>query len=292
MKVLVTGGAGFIGSHVVEGYLAAGLEVVVVDRLVRGFRDNLPKGVPFYVCDVQDRPGLVAIFDEERPDVVNHHAAQIDIRSSVRDPLSDLQCNLIGSIHLLNLSVKYKVGRFILASTGGAIYGEPVILPASEETPKHPLSPYGINKRAAELYLETYWRVYGLPYVALRYGNVYGPRQSSKGDAGVVATFSDVVRANMKALEFGQGGIFNIASGRPTTDYQIYKAVREALKMPPVEPRYVPKRPGEVDQMFLDISKAEKVLTWKPKIELSVGIQRAAEWFQENLKYSAAASTA
>jgi UDP-glucose 4-epimerase len=305
MKVLVTGGAGFIGSHVVDGYLAEGLEVVVVDDLSRGVRDNLPPGVPLYQVDIRDRAMLKEIFEREKPDLINHHAAQIDVRRAVREPIVDAEINILGSIHLLDLAVEYKVRRFIYASTGGAIYGEPKVLPAGEETPVLPLAPYGITKHTVEHYLFTYRYLYALPYVVLRYGNVYGPRQSSKGEAGVVAIFceqmlagitptiygdgsktrdyvesSDIVRANVKALERGEGEIFNIASGARTTDYEVFTAVREALGIPPFEPRYAPKRPGEVDHIGLDIRRAHAGLDWRPEVDLRQGIQKTADWFR------------
>jgi UDP-glucose 4-epimerase len=308
MKVLVTGGAGFIGSHVVDGYLAEGHGVVVVDNLSRGSRQNPPAGVPFYQADVRDRSALEEVFKKERPDAVNHHAAHIDVRTSVNNPVFDAECNILGSLHLLQLSVQYKVQRFVYASTGGAIYGEPKVLPATEETLVLPLAPYGISKHVVEHYLYTYSLLYGLPYVVLRYGNVYGPRQSSKGEAGVVAIFceqmlrkisptiygngkktrdyievSDVVQANVTALSAGDGEIFNIATGVATTDYGIFVAVREALGIPPFEPKFAPKRPGEVDHIALDVSKARAKLGWWPRVELSQGIKRTAEWFKKTM---------
>jgi len=308
MKVLVTGGAGFIGSHVADGYLAEGLDVVVVDDLSRGARENVSPRARFCRADIRDRAALQALFQEEKPDLVNHHAAQIDVRRAVKEPIFDAECNIFGSLHLLELAIEYKVRRFVYASTGGAIYGEPKVLPAAEETPVLPITPYGISKHTAEHYLYLYSILYGLPYVVLRYGNVYGPRQSSKGEAGVVAIFceqmlqgiapviygdgsktrdyveiSDVVRANVKALSLGNGEIFNVSSGVRTTDYGIFTAVREALHIPPFEPRYAPKRPGEVDHIGLDVSKARAKLNWEPQVELRQGIKKTAEWFRQRL---------
>ena len=304
MKILVTGGAGFIGSHVADGYRAEGLEVVVVDDLSRGSKSNLRAGAPFYQADICDRAALEEVFRKEKPDLVNHHAAQIDVRLSVKDPVFDASSNILGSLNLLGLALDSKVRRVIYASTGGAIYGEPETLPAGEETPVRPLAPYGVSKHTFELYLWTMRKLYGLPFVVLRYGNVYGPRQSSKGEAGVVAIFSeqmlggvtptiygdgtktrdyievsDVVRANVAALSKGEGEVFNIASGNPTTDYEIFAAVRGALGIRGIEPRYAPKRPGEVDHIVLDIGKAASQLGWKPTVGLDEGIRRAAEWF-------------
>jgi len=309
MKVLVTGGAGFIGSHVVDGYLAEGLDVVVVDDLSRGARQNLAPGVCFYQVDIRARAALGSIFEKEQPDLINHHAAQIDVRQAVREPAFDAETNILASIHLLELAIQHGVKRFVYASTGGAIYGEPKTLPADEDTPVLPITPYGISKHTVEHYLFLFNILYGLPYVVLRYGNVYGPRQSSKGEAGVVAIFceqmlqgitptiygdgtktrdyievSDVVRANVQALKLGDGEIFNIASGVRTTDFEIFTAVREALDIPPFEPAYAPKRPGEVDHIGLDLSKARAKLDWQPQVGLRDGIQKTVDWFRRRLQ--------
>jgi UDP-glucose 4-epimerase len=305
MKILVTGGAGFIASHVADGYRAAGHQVVVVDDLSRGSKENLNPGTPFYPADIRDRAALEEVFRKEKPELVNHHAAQIDVRHSVSDPLFDASANILGSLNLLELALAFKVRRFIYASTGGAIYGEPEKLPASEETPPRPLAPYGVSKYAVELYLGTMGRLYGLRFVVLRYGNVYGPRQSSKGEAGVVAIFSeqmlagvtptiygdgsktrdyvevsDVVRANGAALAKGDGEVFNIASGKPASDFEIFRTVKGALGLSGVEPRYAAKRPGEVDHIFLDIGKAAAELGWTPAVSLEEGIRRTAQWFR------------
>lgn len=309
MKVLVTGGAGFIGSHVVDGYLAEGLDVIVVDDLSRGARENLAPGVCFYQVDIRDRAALRSIFEKQQPDLINHHAAQIDVRQAVREPAFDAETNILASIHLLELAIQHGVKRFVYASTGGAIYGEPKILPADEDTPVLPITPYGISKHTVEHYLFLFNILYGLPYVVLRYGNVYGPRQSSKGEAGVVAIFceqmlqgitptiygdgtktrdyievSDVVRANVQALKLGGGEIFNIASGVRTTDFEIFTAVREALDIPPFEPTYAPKRPGEVDHIGLEVTKARAKLDWQPQVGLRDGIQKTADWFRRRLQ--------
>jgi UDP-glucose 4-epimerase len=282
---------------------------VAVDDLSRGARENVSLPARFYQVDIRDRAALQAVFEAEKPDLINHHAAQIDVRRAVKEPIFDAECNICGSINLLELAVAYRVQRFIYASTGGAIYGEPQVLPASEETPVLPVTPYGISKHTAEHYLYLYDILHGLPYVVLRYGNVYGPRQSSRGEAGVVAIFceqmlhgitptiygdgsktrdyvevSDVVRANVQALKMGDGEIFNISSGVRTTDYGIFTAVREALDIPPFEPRYAPKRPGEVDHIGLDVSKARAQLAWQAQVELRQGVKRTAAWFKKQLQ--------
>ncbi len=305
MKVLITGGAGFIGSHVADGYLVEGLEVVIVDDLSRGAQDNVPGRVRFHKVDLRDRAAVEEIFAEEKPDLINHHAAQIDVRRAVRDPIFDAECNILSSIHLLELAVQHMVKRFIYASTGGAIYGEPETLPADEQTPVLPITPYGISKHTVEHYLFLYQKLHGLPYVVLRYGNVYGPRQSAKGEAGVVAIFCqqmlqkvtptiygdgkktrdyievhDVVRANIKALARGDGGIFNIASGRATTDYEVFTAVRDALGFSGIEPNFAPKRPGEVDHIVLEVSKARAGLAWRPQVGFRQGIRETVDWFK------------
>ena len=308
MKALITGGAGFIGSHIADGYLAAGLKVVVVDDLSRGSRANLPVEVPFYQLDIRNRSALEEVFQREKPDLINHHAAQIDVRHSVREPLFDAECNILGSINLLELAVKYEVSRFVYASTGGAIYGEPKVLPADESTPVEPLAPYGISKHSFEHYLLNARTLYGLPFVVLRYGNVYGPRQSSKGEAGVVAIFceqmlqritptiygdgqktrdyvevSDVAWANLQALKHGEAEIFNVATGVATTDYEVFVAVRDALGLPPSEPQYAPRRPGEVDHIYLDVRKAASALEWYPQVAFRAGVAKTAEWFRQHL---------
>jgi UDP-glucose 4-epimerase len=305
MKALITGGAGFIGSHVADGYLAEGLDVVIADDLSRGTQGNMPARARFYRVDLRKRAALEKIFAKEKPDVINHHGAQIDVRRAVKDPVFDAECNILSSIHLLELAVQHKVKRFIYASTGGAIYGEPDTLPADEQTPVLPIAPYGISKHTVEHYLFLYQKLYGLSYVVLRYGNVYGPRQSPKGEAGVVAIFCqqilqkvtptiygdgkktrdyihvhDVRRANIKALRRGDGGIFNIASGTATTDYEVFKAVRGALGIRGLEPDYAPKRPGEVDHIVLDVSKARSGLAWRPQVGFRRGIRMTVDWFK------------
>src|SRR5437016_11342030 len=306
MKVLVTGGAGFIGSHVADAYLAEGLDVVVVDDLSRGAPENLPASARFRQVDVRDRSAMNVVFEEEKPDLVNHHAAQIDVRKSVSDPASDAATNILASVHLLDLAVRHGVERFVYASTGGAIYGEPAVLPADEATPVRPLAPYGVSKHTVEHYLFVYRALHGLNYVILRYGNVYGPRQSSKGEAGVVAIFceqmlqnvtpkifgdgtktrddvyvTDVARANVQALQYGEQEIFNIAFGKPTTDEEIFDAVRSALGIAPFKPHYVNKRPGESEHCHLDVSKARGRLNWEPTVPVAGGVQLTAKYFKE-----------
>jgi UDP-glucose 4-epimerase len=306
MKILVTGAAGFIASHVADAYVAAGHDVAILDDLSRGSMNNVNSQATFYRGDVCDRDFVESVFRREKPDVVNHHAAQMDVRRGVREPIFDASVNILGSINLLNACVAHKVHRVVYISTAGAAYGEPKDMPVSEDYPILPITPYGISKHTVEHYLFTYQVLYGLPYVVLRYGNVYGPRQSSKGEAGVFAIFceqmlagirpviygdgskvrdyvyvDDVARANVFALERGSGEIFNIANGVPTTDYEVFRMVRESLGCPSVEPDYVPKRPGEIDRIYLEISKARNLLGWTPIISLSDGARRTVDFFRE-----------
>jgi UDP-glucose 4-epimerase len=268
--------------------------------------ENVNPQAHFYRADIRDYPTLRTIFEKERPDYVNHHAAQMDVRRAVFEPVFDAESNIIGSIHLLNLAVEFKTKRFIYASSGGAAYGEPLYVPMGENHPINPNTPYGITKHTVEHYLFNYRLLYGLEYVVLRYGNVYGPRQSSKGEAGVVAIFceqmldnltvklygngkktrdyvfvDDVKNANVQALENGGGEIFNIAHGEPTTDYEIFEAVARALAVKPFDPIYVAKRPGEIDHCYLKIDKARQKLHWTPNVSLAEGLQITAAFFRE-----------
>jgi UDP-glucose 4-epimerase len=306
MKALVTGGAGFIASHVVDSYLDMGLDVAIVDDLSRGSMNNVNPKARFYKADICDYGAMRRIFEKERPDYINHHAAQMDLRRAVFEPVFDAETNICGSIHLLNLAVEFKTKRIVYASTGGAAYGEPLYLPIDEDHPVNPTSPYGISKHTVEHYLFNYRVLYGLEYVVLRYGNVYGPRQSSKGEAGVVAIFceqllakqtpklygngkktrdyiyvGDVADANAQALERGNGEIFNIAFGQPTTDREIFDAVNKVLAIEPLEPIYAEKRPGEADHCHLKINKAKQQLNWAPRVALAKGLQLTATFFRE-----------
>jgi UDP-glucose 4-epimerase len=306
MKALVTGGAGFIASHVVDAYLAEGLDVVVVDDFSRGSIENVNPRAGFYDADIRNYEAMHKIFETERPDYVNHHAAQMDLRRGVVEPVFDAEVNILGSIHLLNLAVEFNVKRVVYASSGGGVYGEPLQVPIPEGHAVNPITPYGISKHTVEHYLFTYNILYALQYVVLRYGNVFGPRQSSKGEAGVVAIFceqmlqnvtpkifgdgtktrdyvyvTDVARANVQALQYGEQGIFNIAFGKPTTDEEIFDAVRTALGIAPFRPDYVDKRPGEIEHCHLDVSMARERMSWEPKVPVAEGVQLTATYFKE-----------
>jgi UDP-glucose 4-epimerase len=311
MRILVTGGAGFIASHVSDGYIAAGHEVVIIDDLSRGSKNNLNPKAKFYLGDVRDADFVESVFAKEQPEAVNHHAAQMDVRRGVREPLFDAQVNILGSLNILQSAVKYGCHRVVYISTAGAAYGEPKRIPVSEDDPINPITPYGISKHTVEHYLFTYAKLYGISYVVLRYGNVYGPRQSSVGEAGVFAVFSeqmlagaqpviygdgtkvrdyvfieDVVKANLAALERGDGEIFNIASGVATTDQEVFDLVRDLFGKNDLKARYVSVRPGEIDRIRLDITKALQLLGWKPRVSISEGARKTATYFQELAKIS------
>lgn len=316
MKILVTGAAGFIASHVADAYVGAGHEVVIIDDLSRGFRKNINPNCRFYQCDIRDREAVEKIFLSEKPAIVNHHAAQMDVRRGVREPMFDAQVNILGSINLIEAAVANGAKRFIYAATAGAGYGEPKQMPVPEDCPMNPITPYGISKHTVEHYLFTFQFLYGLDYVVLRYGNVYGPRQSSQGEAGVFAIFSeqmlggvqpviygdgkkirdyvyisDVVAANVAALQRGSNEIFNISGGVETPDLEIFECVRGLLGKQ-VEPRYVPRRPGEIDKICLDISKAARLLGWTPQVSLTEGARRTVAYFQSAAAVVISASTA
>ncbi|MBI1801459.1 MAG: NAD-dependent epimerase/dehydratase family protein [Chloroflexi bacterium] len=294
MKVLVTGGAGFIGSHVVDVLIEAGHEVVVVDNLSTGRAVNLNPDVRFYRANICD-PQLGEIFAAERFAAVMHLAAKASVPESLRQPLLYADVNLRGSLHLLDLSRRHRVGKFVYSSTCAA-YGEPKVLPVDETHPIHPLSVYGATKVQVETYLALYGEHWGLRYTALRYANVYGPRQDPFGEAGVVAVFAnqmargeacvingtgeqerdfvyvgDVAEANRLALERGDGEVFNIGSGRGTSVNQLFDHLREAIGYARL-PHYAPPRAGEIQKIYLDTRKAREQLGWRAQTTLGDGL--------------------
>jgi UDP-glucose 4-epimerase len=316
VKILVTGAAGFIASHVADAYLSAGHDVVILDDLSRGTKKNVNPKARFYQCDIRDREAVESIFLSEKPAIVNHHAAQMDVRRGVREPIFDAQVNILGSLNLIECAVANGIKRFIYISTAGAGYGEPKQMPVPEDHTMNPITPYGISKHTVEHYLFTFQFLYGLQYVVLRYGNVYGPRQNSQGEAGVFAIFSeqmmadvqpviygdgkkvrdyvyisDVVAANVAALERGTNEMFNIGGGVATPDSEIFERVRDLLGKT-VQPRYLPRRPGEIDKICLDISKAARLLEWAPQVSLADGARRTVKHFQETIMATATASGA
>jgi UDP-glucose 4-epimerase len=304
LRILVTGAAGFIASHVADCYLALGHEVAVLDNLSTGFKSNVPPQARFYEADLRDADSLARVFQEFRPQVVNHHAAQIDVRVSVEDPAADALTNVVGSCRLLTLCRKHEVERFIYISSGGAIYGEPQYLPVDEAHPVVPEAPYGVTKHTVEHYLEIERRLFGLKSVVLRYPNVYGPRQNPKGEAGVNAIFIgmmldgrvpkiygdgeserdylyvlDVVEANRLALTRGEGQAYNLGWGEGISVNKLYGMLQELMKFP--QPAvHEPARPGEVSRIYLSAAKARQELGWEPRVEFRRGLQQTIDFWR------------
>ena len=300
-KILVTGGAGFIASHIVDKYFAEGHDVVVVDNLLTGKKENINKKAKFYEVDIKNTEEINKIFDKEKPEIVNHHAAIAEVVKSLRDPIPTFQTNVLGTINLLMAGQNNGMKKFIFASTGGAIYSEAKKIPADEFTPEMPLSPYGFSKLLGEQTIKFYARL-GSPagefkYLILRYPNVYGPRQNPKGEAGIVAIFTDliknkksptifgdgtkardythvddVVSANILALEKGENETLNLGWGKPITDQEVFDTIASVLKSN-IKCGKAPYRTGEVYRIALSNKKAQKVLGWKPKISFSEGIK-------------------
>jgi UDP-glucose 4-epimerase len=308
LRIIVTGGAGFIGSHVAEAYVAAGHEVLVVDSLWEkggGRRDHVPRGANFLHLDVRD-PAIQRVFREFAPDVINHHAAQHSVAISARDPRLDADVNVMGLINVLDNAVKAGVRKVLFASSG-ATFGEPTVLPINESTPQLPESPYAITKMVAEHYLRFYKTQHGLDFTALRYGNVYGPRQDPSGEAGVIAIFigrylaqapikvfwdgwqtrdyifvGDIAELNVAALEAGSGRAYCIGTNRRTSVNEIRAVLTEITGFDaPVE--HLPKRPGDVRDAQIDPGLAERELGWTPKTSLFEGMKRTVAYFRERL---------
>jgi UDP-glucose 4-epimerase len=303
MKVLVTGGAGFIGSHVVDAYVTAGYEVIVVDNLCTGKRENLNPRARFVELDINDA-ATAELVRAERPDVLNHHAAQMDVRRSVADPLFDARTNVLGTIALLEAARVAGVGKVLFVSSGGAVYGEQETFPAPETHPTWPVSPYGVSKRSGELYCHFYQAEYGLPFVAFRYANVYGPRQDPHGEAGVVAIFSgrmlrgepvtvngdgkqtrdyvfvgDVARMSLLALERDATGPVNIGTA-VETDVNTLAETMLDVSGSRSEVRHGPAKAGEQRRSVVDIRRAAEVFGWTPEVSLRDGLARTVEFFR------------
>jgi UDP-glucose 4-epimerase len=303
MKILVTGGAGFIGSHVVEAFINAGHQVVVVDDLSTGKRENLNPKATFYQVDIRSAD-LEQVFVKERPDAVAHQAAKANVRESMEKPLLYADVNVLGSLNLLENCRKHGVKKVIYASTGGAVYGEPEYLPVDENHPVNPLDPYGASKHHVEHYLHLYWLNYKLAYTVLRYPNVYGPRQDPFGEAGVVAIFTnkmmkgeavvingsgeqerdfvyvaDVARANLLAYERGNSTIYNIGSGIGTNVNVIFDELKKATGYK-LDAVHGPAKLGEVWRIFLNADKAKKELGWQPTLSLSDGLKLTVDSFR------------
>lgn len=302
MKILVTGGAGFIGSHVVDLYIDAGHDVVVVDNLSSGRRDFVHPQVRFYELDIREE-ALRGVFEREHPDVVNHHAAQAAVPASVANPALDADINVMGTLKLLRLCQDFGVRKFIFASTGGAIYGEPAHIPADESHPTQPLSPYGIGKLAAEQYVG-FFGAHGMQWAILRYANVYGPRQDPEGEAGVVAIFLNAMLAGRQPTIFGDGtqtrdfvyvedvawanllattartsDLANIASGTETSVNDLFRLLARSVGFDK-SAAHAPARAGDVYRIALNPVHADRWLGWTPSTSLAEGITQTIAWFR------------
>lgn len=307
MKILVTGGAGFIGSHVVDAYLKAGHEVMVIDNLSTGRRDLVNPKAQFLQVDITDKDNLKNSLVKFKPDVINHHAAQISVRISVENPILDAQINILGLLNLLEEAKNQGIYYVIFSSSGGAAYGDAKNIPTSEEYhPLAPLSPYGVAKISCEYYLNCYYENYGIKYICLRYSNVYGPRQNPHGEAGVVAIFSkkllsktqctingdgkqtrdyvyvgDVAKANVMALTSPFVGSVNIATGVETDVITLFKNISQIVNTN-LEPVFVAPKKGEQKRSCLTIGKAERVLGWKPHVSLDEGLNKTVAYFRHH----------
>jgi UDP-glucose 4-epimerase len=303
-RILITGGAGFIGSHVADLMVAAGHEVAVVDNLSTGRREFVPIAAQFFPYDIKDEKTSALILDW-RPQAIIHHAAQMSVQVSVKDPVADARDNILGSLNILNAAARAGVRKFIFASTGGAMYGDEAPVPAQETDPARPESPYGIAKLSVEHYLHFYHREHGIVPIALRYANVFGPRQNGMGEAGVVAIFiekflagaqpvingdglqtrdfiyvGDVAAANVKALLYHEAGIFNIGTGKETDILTIYLLLQKLLGSPQ-GPVHGPAKPGEQRRSVLNCDLAREVLGWQPSVSLEEGLARTVAAFRE-----------
>jgi UDP-glucose 4-epimerase len=303
MKILVTGGAGFIGSHVSDAYLRAGHEVVVVDDLSSGKRDQVPDGARFYQADVQDA-AVHEIFAKERPEILNHHAAQMDVRRSVADPGFDARVNILGLLNLLEAGRANGLRRVLFASSGGAAYGEQDEFPAPETHKLEPVSPYGASKASSEIYLACFRAMYGIEYVAMRYANVYGPRQDPHGEAGVVAIFTqkllggeaptingdgkqtrdyvfvgDLVRANLALVDSPYCGPLNFGTGIETDVNEIFRVLRDVVGSSAPE-QHGPAKPGEQRRSVISPARAAEILGWRPEVPLREGLRHTVDFFR------------
>ena len=306
MRIVVTGGAGFIASNITDAYIEHGHEVHIFDDFSTGQRANLNPKATLHQIDIADSQS-VTLIEQIKPDVLSHHAAQMDVRHSVADPSFDARVNILGFINLLEGCKNASVKKVIFASSGGAVYGEQESFPAPESHATQPASPYGVSKRTGELYLSCYHQTFGLPYIALRYANVYGPRQSAKGEAGVVAIFlsllltgktpvingdgkqtrdyvyvGDVVAANVAALDSGFVGPVNIGTGVETDVVTIYNYLRDAVGSQ-LQAQHGPAKAGEQRRSCIDNRRAGEVLGWRPQVALPDGLQRTAVYYRDHL---------
>jgi UDP-glucose 4-epimerase len=308
VRILVTGGAGFIGSHVVDAYIAAGHEVAVLDNFSTGNEANLNPAAEAHRVDLRDQPNVERVIASFRPEIVNHHAAQSEVPKSVANPAFDAEVNIIGGLNVLKACVDRSVVKVIFISTGGALYGEPDVVPADEDHPVRPLSPYGTSKFCFEQYLGTFKRLFGLEFTVLRYANIYGARQDFYAEEGrVVAIFAsrmlegkpvtvdgdgeqsrdmlhvgDAATANLAALERGSGGTFHVSSGIPVTVNDLFRklAILTGYKH---APNHGPRRKGDVYRIALDNSRAQRELGWEPRVELEEGLSLTVDYFREQV---------
>jgi UDP-glucose 4-epimerase len=302
-KILVTGGAGFIGSTIADRFLAAGWDVAIIDDLSSGKRENVPAAARFYPVDVRSAAAAEAV-ERERPDILCHHAAQIDVRRSMADPRYDVDVNVGGLVNLLSAASRAGVRHVLFASSGGAAYGETDRIPTPEDEPTRPVSVYGASKAASELYLGVWRASHGITSTALRYGNVYGPRQDPHGEAGVVAIFAgrllrgepctvngdgkqtrdyvfvdDVARANLLAAERRHDGPLNVGTGVETDVNRLYRVLADAAGVAS-PPRHGPAKAGEQLRSCIDPSAAGRILGWRPEVSIEDGLRRTLEWFR------------
>lgn len=308
MRILVTGGAGFIGSHVVDAYIAAGHDVAVLDDLSTGRAENVNGAAHLRRLDLRDRPGVSHAIAHFGPELVNHHAAQSEVPKSVADPTFDAEVNILGGLNVLRACVDHKVRKVIFSSTGGALYGEPDVVPCDEDHPIRPLSPYGTSKFAFEQYLGTFKRTFGLDYTVLRYANVYGPRQDFHAEEGrVIAIFAsrmlagkpvtvdgdgeqardmlhvgDIAMANLAALNGGSGGTYHISTGVPVTINDLFRKLA-LLTNYRFAPNHGPARKGDVYRIALDNSRARSELGWEPRVGLEEGLSLTVDYFREQV---------
>jgi len=306
MKVVVTGGCGFIGSHLVDRLIKENHKVIVIDNLSSGQKENLNPVAKFYKLDILDSK-VSEVFRKEKPEIIFHLAAQIDVRKSVEKPIEDANTNILGSLNILENCKRYKIKKIIFISTGGAIYGEADIVPTPENYPEFPLSPYGICKLTIEKYLNYYYKVFRLPFISLRLANVYGPRQNSKGEAGVIAIFcdkmllkkqpiingdgnqtrdfifvDDVVEANISAMKSDRIDVYNIGTGQEVDINTIFRTLNKMIGNNCKE-IHIPSRSGEQRRSSLDSNKAKKELGWEPKMGLDTGLKITKDWFARHL---------